>query len=241
MDMAKEHTAINRYHGDRGIVQLKMDIDQIACLLKRRKVVSSSSWSNQDAASHAGAAAFRMVLRTKEKQEAVMVVSLLGPERSSPSKAVAERRFLHRVVVNRDSQFSDVRKIVEGIVMPYYRGFKAEELAEEVLRSQAGSKGLRMVQSFRRGTAQEDKNGIDFAMDCLWRGKSFSFVFDLKSGRKGQEDAMRKPGHTPTILAGVDFLRNRPGKFVKKVERLAFLTFQKKVLGKDIPYYAFHV
>lgn len=241
MDMAKEHTAINRYHGDQGIVQLKLDINQIACLLKSRRVVSSLSWSNQDAASHAGAVAFRIALDTKKKQEIAMVASLLDPGRSSPSTAVAQNRFFHRIVVNRDSQFADVRRIVERVVMSYYRGFKAEELAEEILRSRADSKGLRMVQGFRRGTVQEDCNGIDFLMDCLWRGKSFSFVFDLKSGRTGQEEARRNPSHTPTILAGVEFLKNRPGKFVKKVEKLAFLTFQKKVLGKDIPHYAFHI
>jgi len=235
--MAREYIAMHRYRSDKGLVQMKRDMEQVACCLRAKRMIVSFRWCDKDVASKAGAASLSLTLNTKARHEVSVVASLLPDSRMSPSVAVSERRFFYRMIVNQKDSFADIERILQGIIYPYYKGFKAEDLAEEILTANLGG----IIREFKRGTRQEDNRGVDFKVTGSWQGKIFNFVFDLKSGRNGQEEAKKLYGHTPTILMRLGDLEKRPSKFIKKVEKLALMVFQKDVLGIKFDRYAFHI
>lgn len=235
--MARECVALYRYRGDAGISQLKRDMEQILCCLRSKKKIVSFQWKLETTKDPVGALSLSIVLNTKKRQQVTIIASLLDESRKSSSKVISEKKFFYRMLINRFNRFGDIKRMIDGVINPYYQGFKAEDVAEEIL----AKKSSRIIQEFRRGDSEEDNKGIDFAIKGYWQGKTFEFSFDLKTGRTGQEQAKKRHGHTPTILMRLEDLEKRPFKFIKKVEKLALMIFQKDFLGKRFDRYAFHI
>lgn len=239
--MNQEYSPLGRYCSEDGYTHIKRDIEQIMNGLRSKKIITSFYWNNETSTTKRKALSISVILNTNAKYKVIIFISLFDLSRKSPSKTISQKRFFYQVFLNQRDSFKDISERIRGIIIPYYQGFKAEDLAEEILTSCIRKRSSMIILACKKGTVEEDNRGVDFMITGLWKEELFDFVFDLKSGRTGQEQAKRRHGHTPTILMKLEDLGKKSKNFIKKVEKLALLTYQVKFLNKKFHPYEFHI